>query len=511
MQKNLSRIVRLVLSVSIVLLCITMTFSAVNATSTSSQNNISTIAKKIAAAKSTLVNDMGPWVYLNWNFWDNPPNIFSRNTGNVGIGTANPLAKLDVAGDIAVNGIPVIDTSGTWVGVPINGTQGPQGPQGEQGPEGPQGPPGPPGVPGPQGPEGPQGPPGEPGAQGVPGPVGLTPAHEWLGTLLRFQNQDLTWGNYTDLQGVQGVPGVQGEQGPQGVPGVQGAQGPQGPQGAQGPQGPQGVQGSQGPQGVQGPQGAQGLQGPMGLSPAHQWFGTLLRFQNPDGSWGNYTNVQGPQGIQGIQGPQGPMGDSRWGLSGLNIYYINGSVGIGTKNPTAKLQVNGSVTATGFAGNGSLLTNLPRYYRPLLIINDGYGWNSSGSHDYYYNLSSISSSDLTGNYLKIEITAYSRINVSQNSIGKSDIEIRTKPTINSSYVVSMQPTHFLYVKPIAQSSMAGNYEILTQSNTVTWYHKLLSYEKTNGVQVQIHVYLTSPTTGSQYADFHNIQTIVSCV
>ena len=134
MQKTLSRKIRLVLSVGIVLLCITMTFSAVNATSTSSQNNISTIAKKITAAKSTLFNDMGPWVYLNWNFWDNPPNIFSRNTGNVGLGTTNPLAKLDVAGNIAVNGITVVDASGTWVGVPINGTQGPQGPQGEQGP-----------------------------------------------------------------------------------------------------------------------------------------------------------------------------------------------------------------------------------------------------------------------------------------------------------------------------------------------------------------------------------------
>lgn len=272
MRKNLTRALRLVLSVVVCLLFVSMTFAAVSATPTTSKDTISTIAKKIATAKKTLFNDMGPWVYLNWNFWDNPPNIFTRNTGNVGIGTANPLAKLDVAGNIAVNGVPVIDASGSWVGVPINGTVGPQGPQGEPGPQGPQGPPGPPGTPGDPGEQGPQGPPGPPGPEGIPGPMGLSPAHEWLGTLLRFQNPDLTWGNYSDLQGVQGIQGIQGEVGPQGVP------------------------------------GPQGVQGPIGLTPAHQWFGTLLRFQNQDGSWGNYTNLQGQQGLQGVQGPQGIQG-----------------------------------------------------------------------------------------------------------------------------------------------------------------------------------------------------------
>ncbi|MDX2109956.1 MAG: hypothetical protein SFY80_06895 [Verrucomicrobiota bacterium] len=37
-------------------------------------------------------------------------------TGNVGIGTNNPTGKLDVAGDIRVNGTPVIDATGKWVG-----------------------------------------------------------------------------------------------------------------------------------------------------------------------------------------------------------------------------------------------------------------------------------------------------------------------------------------------------------------------------------------------------------
>ncbi len=51
--------------------------------------------------------------------------------------------------------------------------------------------------------------------------------------------------------------------------------------------------------------GVQGLKGDM---PEHQWSGTSLAFQNPDGTMGGYVELKGDQGEQGIQGQQGEQG-----------------------------------------------------------------------------------------------------------------------------------------------------------------------------------------------------------
>ena len=114
------------------------------------------------------------------------------------------------ASEVAVNGVPVIDAAGNWIGSPT-GLVGPVGPQGPQGVAGPSGP---------AGPEGPSGPQGPAGLTGPQGPVGLT--------------------------------------GPQGPSGPTGPQGPDGPEGPTGPQGPTGPTGSVGPIGPQGPAGADG-------------------------------------------------------------------------------------------------------------------------------------------------------------------------------------------------------------------------------------------------------------
>ena len=62
---------------------------------------------------------------------------------------------------------------------------------------------------------------------------------------------------------------------------------------------PIGPAGPIGPMGPTGPTGPAGPTGPTGPAPAHQWNGTELRFQNPDGTWGAYVDLQGPIGPSG--------------------------------------------------------------------------------------------------------------------------------------------------------------------------------------------------------------------
>ena len=78
--------------------------------------------------------------------------------GNIGIGTAAPQAKLDVLGNVRIEGTgsALIFPDGSFVHnrAELIGPQGPAGPQGPQGPTGATGPAGPSGPTGPQGPAG---------------------------------------------------------------------------------------------------------------------------------------------------------------------------------------------------------------------------------------------------------------------------------------------------------------------------------------------------------------------
>ena len=78
--------------------------------------------------------------------------------------------------------------------------------------------------------------------------------------------------------------------------------------GMKGDKGDKGDTGATGLQGAQGAAGAEGVQGPIGLSPKHQWVGTKLQFENPDGTWADATDLVGPQGPVGPEGPVGPQG-----------------------------------------------------------------------------------------------------------------------------------------------------------------------------------------------------------
>lgn len=105
--------------------------------------------------------------------------------------------------------------------------------------------------------------------------------------------------------------GAKGEKGDQGERGLQGVAGRDGLDGAQGPRGETGPAGLTGPKGEKGDQGPEGFQGPRGTAPNHEWNGSKLRWQNPDGTWTDWADLQGAQGVTGPEGPvgeQGPVG-----------------------------------------------------------------------------------------------------------------------------------------------------------------------------------------------------------
>lgn len=101
--------------------------------------------------------------------------------------------------------------------------------------------------------------------------------------------------------GERGARGREGPRGPQGEPGRDGKDGKDGVDGQDGKRGRPGADGKDGktiigPQGPKGDRGEPGPKGEKGDAPAHEWSGTKLRFENPDGSWGDFVELRGPAG-----------------------------------------------------------------------------------------------------------------------------------------------------------------------------------------------------------------------
>lgn len=99
--------------------------------------------------------------------------------------------------------------------------------------------------------------------------------------------------------GPRGLDGATGAVGERGAPGARGPVGPPGPSGADGAPGSDGKDGSRGANGAPGAEGPPGPAGPVGPAPAHQWDGTRLRFKQPAGKWGEFTDLRGPAGAGG--------------------------------------------------------------------------------------------------------------------------------------------------------------------------------------------------------------------
>lgn len=113
--------------------------------------------------------------------------------------------------------------------------------------------------------------------------------------------------------------------------------------------------------------------GKPGKMPDHEWDGTKIRFENPDGTWGEWVDVKGnPGGVSLFGGDGGSMGGVRRIRAGTNVTItgdpgeptINASGGSGGANVATE-----RLTGTQSGNNITLdLTGLANVFISVLLI-----------------------------------------------------------------------------------------------------------------------------------------------
>ncbi len=105
------------------------------------------------------------------------------------------------------------------------------------------------------------------------------------------------------------------------------------------------------PLAIPGPQGKQGKTGESGSIPDHEWSGTRIRFQKPDGEWGEWVNLQGVPAEPIEYGGVGPSMPSVTVVQGSTRFEGVTKIVIGD-NLTATRTPNGVVISGENGGGG---------------------------------------------------------------------------------------------------------------------------------------------------------------
>lgn len=291
-----------------------------------------------------------------------------RETGDVGIGTINPGAKLEIAGDIKI--VDGTQGAGKVLTSDATGWASWQTAVGTPGPTGPVGPPGATGANGPAGANGATGPAGATGASGPPGPTGAVGAN-----------------GSTGPAGATGATGAVGANGATGVAGANGATGAAGPAGATGPTGAAGASGATGATGPIGGSDGEIIYNNSGVADGSDIFyddtnnRVGIGTTTPSSKFhvvgqiraSSFSSANGTSGGPAFRfesdtntGTFRPAADNyaitTGGSERLRI-DANGNVGIGTTSPASKLEVSGGdiqVTGGSFIDDGTTL-NVPDY------------------------------------------------------------------------------------------------------------------------------------------------------
>lgn len=104
------------------------------------------------------------------------------------------------------------------------------------------------------------------------------------------------------------------------IKGPEGQKGRDGKDGRQGPKGEKGERGVAGKDGKNGLDGKDGKDGKNGFTPAHEWSGTKLRFENVDGSWGPWVDLRGVSAKFVRGASQTIINNNGGGSGGLEIF-----------------------------------------------------------------------------------------------------------------------------------------------------------------------------------------------
>jgi len=155
-----------------------------------------------------------------------------------------------------------------------------------------------------------------------------------------------------EIRGEPGKPGLKGKDGKNGKDGVNGKDG----------HSPiAGIDYLLPEKGEIGPIGPVGERGPM---PKHEWSGTKVRFENPDGTWGKWVDIRGPSGrsIFGGGGGSSSVKIQEEGIdvtqSAQNINFTGSGVTVSQTGQTTTVNIPG--------GSGGISESLAIAYAVVL-------------------------------------------------------------------------------------------------------------------------------------------------
>ena len=119
---------------------------------------------------------------------------------------------------------------------------------------------------------------------------------------------------------------------------------------------------------AKGSKGDKGDRGPKGDAPAHEWKGTQLRFEQPEGGWGALVDLQGPKGGRGSRGASG-QGGGGGGDAGTSPFDLSNLPAADNSSPDEFIVRQGDVWARAnyeqmagwLGGGGAHLGGAPKW------------------------------------------------------------------------------------------------------------------------------------------------------